>query len=171
MRDVQGVPYMPRGVGGVTFVPQDGLAKVEAFNKLLQALDQYRVTSWELGMRSVAVWDTDEVRQDLMKDVQEEVNRKLDEIATWAAQDVLDSKDAKRVEKTMERRIKQAAKVMGVKQSYEDLLRAKLIMRDRVAEPKLIKAAEAKLRQGEMTERARALFRNLLVKTPKTEGV
>lgn len=162
LRRLLAVPYMPRGIGGLSFVPDDGAEIVQRFASFMAELEPYRITQFDFAIRSIPVWDTDEVRAALMKDVEDEVNNRLDELAEKVARDVLDAEDAKRLEKVLERRVQAREKILGMKATYEDLLRAKLVLRARVADRKVLKAAEKKIETKASTERARALFRSLL---------
>jgi len=164
LRDAKAIPWMPRGIGGVSFVPNAGLASVERFGAFMSELEEFKTTTFDFALRYVAVWDTNEVRRSLLRDVEDEVNKRLDALAEKVAQDVLEADDAKRLEKILERRVNIVSESMGIATSYESLLKSKIAIRERLIAPKLLAEASKKMEKGSlgMSERSRALFYSLV---------
>ncbi len=156
------VPWMPRGVAGVVFVPAAGLPKVEAFATFMETVEKYRTSSYDFAIRFQEQWETKRVLAHLKKDVEDEVNRRLDELAEKTAKDVLAAKDAERLEKILERRLSQRADALKIATTYQDLLRAKVLIRKRIEGDGDVKKAMERLNDKGMSDRAKALFRSVL---------
>lgn len=163
---VNGVPWMPRGAKAAAFIPQNGVEDVEKFEKFVREIAPYKASPYDFAIRSLDIYDKEDILEDLMRDVEDEVNRRLDELAEMAAQDVLSAKDSSRLESILERRLKAREKAFGLKATYEDLMKAKVALRSRIVTPKSLEEAEKRLQgiggRDALSARARALFQSIL---------
>lgn len=172
---VNGVPWMPRGAKAAAFIPAEGLDEVEKFEAFVREIASYKASAYDFAIRSLDVYDREAIVDDLMRDVEDEVNRRLDELAEMCAQDVLSATDSARLESILERRLKVREKALGLKASYEDLLKAKVALRARLVEPKLLAEAKARLDglggRDALSPRAKALFNSLYPEEERSRDV
>lgn len=163
---VEGVPWMPRGAKNAAFVPHEAAGDVEKFRAFVEGIAPYKASKYDFAIRVLDVYDEAHLMSNLAKDVEDEVNRRLDEFAEDTVADVLKAEDSAKLEGVLERRLKAREKALGMKARYEDLVKAKVALRARIVEPKLIEAAKARLegldKREALSSRARALFAQII---------
>lgn len=119
--------------GGCFFVPSEAEAEIKAFKRYLtEVARNYGITGHTTDIRVMPVVDTEEMRDDIARDVAREVSAKYNELlGTTLAyleekKDVIAPKDLARVERAMAERLGQAERLKIMKERYEGLLGKKI---------------------------------------------
>lgn len=129
---------MTGGVGfgygvGTYFVPNEGERSLKGYKTYLtDVARKYGITGHTTDIRVMPVVDTEEMRDDIARDVAREVSQRYNDLlnSTLAyleeKKDVIDEKQLARIDRAVEERLRQASELKILKGNYEKLLSKKI---------------------------------------------
>jgi hypothetical protein len=123
-------------IGGMStwFVPQSAEVQIEAFQDYLNTVaSKHKTTAYPTEMRVLDVVDTEQMRQDVARDVAREVQVKYEKILdeTQSYLEKVNNKEKvneKKMEESLISRLKQVEKMQLLKEDYERMLERKIVI-------------------------------------------
>jgi len=125
-----GIPYM-RGTGGLRFLPEPARKDVECVQKYIEKIQQYKKSIYPLEIRTLDIYDTEAMRNDILKDVDSEINKRFEALLDSVIDAISDTngnltKDDAKIEKIITRKLQEKAETVdNLITGYETILKVK----------------------------------------------
>jgi len=125
-----GIPYL-RGTGGLRFLPELARNDVECLQNYIAKIQQYKQSIYPLEIRTLDIYDTETMRNDILKDVDSEINKRFEALLDSVIDAISDSsgnltKDDAKIEKIISRKLQERKEnVDNLITGYETILKVK----------------------------------------------
>lgn len=125
------------GSGGTYFIPADGYPKLEMLARYFEEVAgkaEYATTGHRCDIMTLDAYDDEKMRKRIQKDVEDQVSAQyaalLDDTLAYLEKNEAktEEKDLVFIQKSMDARLANAAKIGALKEQYENLLGTKIVL-------------------------------------------